>query len=233
MGSIPRAGHVIRAWPQESREASQLVLDSYGEPDEVTSQALVWNRAGPWKRIVATREFTPHRFPAPHHDSVQCVLSYPVPAEKVAELAHFDGSVVVDRTRGELSARCHDEEANNLALNLADEIVAGHKTVQEARAYYAAEFLGHRRGEATPYMDRLRVSADDEAADPGERILSDEDLKQAVQEGEQAQEAQQSGPGPYDPREDPDSDPEQLLARQAAQQPNQAEGPDDETARPQ
>ncbi len=32
-------------------------------------------------------------------------------------VAEFDGSVIVERTAGEVSARCHDEQANFLALN--------------------------------------------------------------------------------------------------------------------
>ncbi len=46
---------------------------------------------------------------------------------------------------GEASARCHDEQANSLALNLMHDIVTGARTVAEARAYYASEFLDARR----------------------------------------------------------------------------------------
>jgi hypothetical protein len=56
-------------------------------------------------------------------------------------LAEFDGSVIAERTARELSARCHDEEANNLALNLAHDIASPEKTVDDARRYYAKEFL--------------------------------------------------------------------------------------------
>ena len=49
-------------------------------------------------------------------------MDYAVPVELVGALAAFDGSVMVERTTGELSARCHDEQANMLALNLADEL---------------------------------------------------------------------------------------------------------------
>ena len=31
-----KASDIIRGWPRESREAAQLVLDRYGEPDEAT-----------------------------------------------------------------------------------------------------------------------------------------------------------------------------------------------------
>jgi len=133
--------------------------------------------------MAATKAFADHNFPVPHTDSVTSVIAYRVPPEKVTELAEFDGSVVVDRTQGEVSARCHDEQANNLALNLMHDIVTGNRTAHEAREYYATEFLDYRRGKPTPYMDELRVPASTDAADPDTRILSDEDLERAAEEG--------------------------------------------------
>jgi hypothetical protein len=92
--------------------------------------------------------------------------------------------VIVERTAGEVSARCHDEEANNLALNLMHDIVTGKKSVQEARDYYAKEFISYRRKESTPYMDELCISSGTDTADPDERVLSDKDLEQAKKQGE-------------------------------------------------
>ena len=54
---------VIESWPEESREAAQLVIDTYGEPHEITQSFLVWHKTGPWKRIVASRSSTSTRFP--------------------------------------------------------------------------------------------------------------------------------------------------------------------------
>lgn len=174
----------IKAWPEESKEAAQLVIDSYGEPDEVTESQLVWHEPGPWKRIIATRTFFDHNFPVPHTDAVESVIDYRVPVDKFTALAEFDGSVVVERTAGEVSARCHDEQANFLALNLMHDIVTGTKSVQEARTYYAKEFADFRRKAPTPYMQGLRFPPGDRsAADPDTRILSDEDLEQAAREG--------------------------------------------------
>ena len=62
---------LIRDWPEESREAAQLVINKYGEPNEATDSYLVWHKPGPWKRIVASKAFYEHRFPTPHIDSVE------------------------------------------------------------------------------------------------------------------------------------------------------------------
>ena len=175
------ASEVINDWPSESKEAAQLVLDKYGEPAEASDSQLVWYEAGQWKRIVASRTYYPHDFPAPHIDAVESFIDYRVPLEMFTPLAEFDGSVIVERTAGEVSARCHDEEANNLALNLMHDIVTGTKTVAEARDYYAKEFLDYRRNKPTPYMERLRIGPRDETRDKDRSVLSDEDLDKAMQ----------------------------------------------------
>ncbi|MGB7479448.1 MAG: hypothetical protein WA924_03910 [Burkholderiaceae bacterium] len=175
---------IIENWPEESREATQLVIDKYGEPQEATETLLIWHKPGPWKRIVASRAFYRHDFPTAHMDCVESVIDYRVPVGKFDELARFDGSVIVERTTGEVSARCHDEEANFLALNLMHDIVTGAKTVDEARAYYGKEFLDYRRKKPTPYMEGLRFGAGGDASDPDTPVLTDADLKQAVKEGQ-------------------------------------------------
>jgi hypothetical protein len=178
------AVQIIQGWPEESREAAQLVIDKYGEPIEATDMQLVWHNPGPWKRIVASKAFYQHNFPVPHTDCIESFIDYRVPVEKVEAIAQFDGSVITERTSGEVSARCHDVEANSLALNLMHDIVTGVKSVQEARDYYGKEFLDYRRKKSTPYMTGLRFTPDAKnAPDPDTRILSDEDLKRAADEG--------------------------------------------------
>jgi hypothetical protein len=177
---------IIAGWPTESREAAKLVIGKYGERDEATESELTWHEPGPYKRMVASKAFHTHCFPAPHSDSVESTIDYKVPQQFFTALAEFDGSVVAARTVGEVSARCHDEEANNLALNLMHDIVTGAKTVAEARGYYAKEFLDFRRKKPTPYMDALRFEPGTDTADPDQRLLTDEELEEAQQEGEQS-----------------------------------------------
>lgn len=182
-----RAADIIGTWPDESRQAAQLVLDAHGEPAEMSASLLTWYNVGGVKRLTASKTFYPHYFPAPHTDSVESSIDYQVPAVRFGDLARFDGSVVVKRTVGEVSATCHDEQANYLALNLMHDIVDGAKSVEDARNYYAKEFAGYRRKEPTPYMEKLRFEPPSGTADPDERVLSDEDLQRAKQEGQQKQ----------------------------------------------
>jgi hypothetical protein len=119
------------------------------------------------------------------HEGVGVVREVGRQAEKIPPVAQFDGSVVVERTAGEVSARCHDEQANLLALNLTHDIVTDARTVGEAREHYAKESADARRKLPTPYMDKLRFAPGRDTADPDEPVLSDQDLQRAAEEGEQ------------------------------------------------
>jgi hypothetical protein len=176
---MANASEIIADWPEESGEAAKLVIDVYGEPHETTPSLLIWYDVGPWRRLVADKNFSHHNFPAPHTDSVESFICHLVPLDKFSPLAQFDGSVVANRTKCELSARCHDEQANFLALNLANDIITGAKSVEEARAYYAKEFLDYRRGKPTPYMERFRFDLAG-MEDPDIRLITEEDLASAM-----------------------------------------------------
>ena len=72
-------------------------------------------------------------------------------------MARYDGSVIVERTNGEMSARCDKEGANFLAINLGHDVATGKKTSEEARTYYAAaikRFVTTK--EMDPYMQKLQ-----------------------------------------------------------------------------
>lgn len=89
-------------WPEASRLAAQRVIDEFGEPHEATGSQLIWFHVGDAKRIVARREFAHHDFPVPHTDSIETTIAYRVPLELAGDILSFNGSVCVNRTRGEL-----------------------------------------------------------------------------------------------------------------------------------
>lgn len=177
---------VLAYWPEESREAAQLVVDKYGEPHESTASQLTWFAVGEWKRVVATKALWEHRFPAPHYDSVESIIDYRVAPDLFSALAQFDGSVVARRTMGELSATCHDEEANRLALNLAHDLISGDRDVPDARAYYSKEFTDSRRKAPTPYMQKLHFAPQSPNPDPDVPTIDEEELHDAEEEGQRS-----------------------------------------------
>jgi hypothetical protein len=61
------------------------------------------------------------------------VINYHVPAEKIGELAMLEGSLFVDRTKGEVIVHCDNEGENTISMNVMHEIVQGKRTPDEAR----------------------------------------------------------------------------------------------------
>jgi hypothetical protein len=135
--SANEAKGIISGWPLKTQEVANAMMSKYGAPGEVTATMLVWHNNGPWKKTIIHKEPVAHSFPMPHVDLLEQFVNYSVPAEKYDEMALYDGSVVVARTVGEMSARCDKEEANFLALNLANDVALGNKNVEDAKMYYA------------------------------------------------------------------------------------------------
>ncbi len=90
-------------------------MDLYGKPDEVTPTMVVWHNNGPWKKTVISKMETKHDFPKTPMDCMEQCINHKVLLNMYDELAHFDGSVTVDRTQATLAARCDKEENNFLA----------------------------------------------------------------------------------------------------------------------
>lgn len=128
---------ILSGWMEMPREAAHKLISKYGLPHEATPTQLVWHNSGPWKITVLRNEMIPHDFPKPHHDMLEQRIDYRVPAEKFDDLARFDGSVIVDRTKGEIAARCDKEAMNFVALNLADDVVKDKRSIEAAREFYA------------------------------------------------------------------------------------------------
>ncbi len=158
---------VIAGWMAEPREVAQTMIKKYGLPNELTSQRMIWHRNGQWKLTELVNQEIDHDFPKPHKDMLRQVIAYDVPVDKFDELATFDGSVIAERTKGELAARCDKEEMNLLALNLANDVVTGKRSVDEARNEFAKTAMKFMQGESSPYTSGLQFTrpVSDEAGD--------------------------------------------------------------------
>ena len=146
---------IIEGWPAAPKHVARQMLAKYGPPNEATPTKLFWYHNGPWKRTVLTSDVVTHNWPAPHSDFLTQVIDYRVPPEMVSLIAQFDGSILVDRTRGEVAARCDSESANVLGMNMVHEIVAGKRSVADARETAAQNTVAYTMGRAAPYAERL------------------------------------------------------------------------------
>lgn len=167
IASTNDAKEIVKDWPKEAQKAAGKMMSQYGKPSEATDSMLVWHENGPWKRTIVYKEEIQHDFPIPHKDVLEQFIDYEVPADKFNELAEYDGSVIAERTKGEISARCDKEGANFLALNLANDIVTDKRSVDDARAFYAETIQEVMRGEKPEYTAKLHFEVSDgDTADP-------------------------------------------------------------------
>ena len=146
---------MMTGWPMASKEAAMFMSKKYGMPVAMTTDMAMWGKTGPWKRtIVFAREYA-HEFPMKHTDVMQQWIDYKAPAAMYDELAMYDGSVVLERTSGEMSARCDKEGANFLAINLAHDVAMGTRTVADARRMYGEQIMAMKAGRPAPMMEKI------------------------------------------------------------------------------
>lgn len=166
------ANEIIQDWPDISKKVAQTMMDQYGDPDEATESLLIWRENDPWLRTMVYKEPVDHEFPMPHKDVLEQFISYEVEPHFFDELAEYDGSVIVERTKGEISARCDKEAANFLALNLAHEITEGNMSVYEARETYAESVKAAQKGNPPERMQGFTFDVPrDYAGDPDKAII--------------------------------------------------------------
>jgi hypothetical protein len=163
---------IVSAWSDVPREVAQTVMDKYGPPQEATPSRLIWFDNAPWKRTILYRDVVQHDFPVPHPDLLEQFIDYQAPPEMYDELAVYDGSVIVERTKGEISARCDKEEMNFLAINLANDVAIGERTPDEARQFYAETAMAFMEGTSDPYVEGFVFEVPDGGtADPDEPAM--------------------------------------------------------------
>lgn len=176
--STEQTNQMIEQWPKASKKAAHAMMDKYGQPDGVTSSMLVWEDNGPWQRTIVYSDPVDHDFPVPHKDVLEQFISYDVPIDQFDDLARFDGSVIAERTKGVISARCDKEAANFLALNLANQVIEGEKSVEEARQAYGETMKAMMQGETPEMTQEFTFNVQrDFRGNPDEATLSMTEMK--------------------------------------------------------
>lgn len=104
-GDARTAEQVIAAWKVTPQEVAKKMIGKYGQPQEVTANRLIWHNNGPWKFTELVNEEIPHDFPVPHTDMLYQAINYAIDPEKAGDMLRYDGSIVLDRTKGEIAAR--------------------------------------------------------------------------------------------------------------------------------
>lgn len=182
---------ITESWPEASKAAVNAMNAKYGLPASVSEDMIVWNNTAPFKRTIVYKEEINHLFPMQHKDILQQVVDYRVPLDKITALNKFDGSLIVDRTKGELASRNEKEEMNILALNLADKIVKGEMTVEKARREYSKNAEAFAAGTTSPMISSLNFTTSGNTSDPDTMMQSQTEEQPAVRKTEEAEEFKQ------------------------------------------
>ncbi len=177
-----RMTQMMRDWHPAAQEAVRTMTQKYGPPMEMTATTAVWGKTGPWKRTVVFAKEYAHAFPMPHTDVMQQWVDYKAPVDMYDELAQYDGSVVLERTAGEMSARCDKEGANLLALNLMHEIVTGKLTAEEARKSLSETMSAYAMNRSAPYAEAFQFELPQEqTADKDETTIAGAMVRQGAE----------------------------------------------------
>ncbi len=174
---------IIEGWPSAPKKVVHETIETYGLPNEATPTLLIWHDSGPWNRTIITSDETAHDFPTPHTDYISQTLNYDVPPEKLPELLSFDGSIIVYRTAGQVTASCDNEAANLLTVNLMHDIVTGRKTVDEARQEFGEQTAAWMLNRKAPYTEGVTFSQPPEAETGylDEPVMKEPTLHQTVE----------------------------------------------------
>ncbi|MFN2531801.1 MAG: hypothetical protein ABR555_10930 [Pyrinomonadaceae bacterium] len=146
---------ILENWPAPQKNVAQQMIEKYGYLNEATPTKLFWYHNAPWKRTELTSDHVVHHWPTVHTDFLTQVIKYRVPSDKFDDIAKFDGSILLDRTKGEAAGRCDSESANVLGFNMVHEIVTGKRTWEDARRISEESTVAYNLGRSAPYAERL------------------------------------------------------------------------------
>ncbi len=174
---------VIESWPAAPKKMAEDMVEQYGLPNEATPTLLIWHDSGPWKRTIVTSDETAHEFPTPHTDFISQTVNYDVPVEKLPELAKFDGSLIIYRTAGQVTASCDNEGANFLAINVMHDIVEGRLNAEEARKEFGEQQAAWLMNREAPYTEGIRFAqpAESETGYRDEPVMKAPTVRQTVE----------------------------------------------------
>ena len=182
------AEEILDDWPEKQTETAREMMDKYGDPDEAVPSRLMWHQEDDdsrWKHTTVLRDAVQHDFPVEHPDYLEQTVDLYIPPHHYDKVAKFDGSVILERTRGEVTARCDKEAMNMLAINLTYELAFTSMTVEEARRAYAEDATAFMNGDEPDRTQDFQFQEPlDEERDPDTTVVHDDGIEQDQAIGE-------------------------------------------------
>lgn len=141
-------------WNDWSNLSLDAMVERYGPPTRIESKRVVWVDKGPWKRIAVWDRMGNFQGPSAA-DNIEQTVAYVVPFDRRDALKAFSPRVGVSFDGSELSSSSFSEERNILTLNLAEQVIRGARSPDEAKEFYTLTLRLASSGKSSPYMQRL------------------------------------------------------------------------------
>ena len=152
-GSLFARETSVEAWPLRSRTLVRALVEEYGIPNRLNEVEVVWYDNGPWRKTVVHRDSWSRLLGIRDNDNLEQIIGYRVPGDKIRSLKRFGRRIEFDKAGGELSSRAESQGLNYMALNLANEIITGTRTVEDARDFYRKTEELSKAGKSSPYLE--------------------------------------------------------------------------------
>jgi hypothetical protein len=149
---------VINAWPDANKKAAMGLIEKYGQPDLVGDRIVAWHDKQQWKKVAVFRDSVKDPMAADREGFVENVVSYKVPVAKVSDLLKFDQALIIDMPHGTLASLSDSEKSNTIALNLANDVVKGKRTVASAKSMLMSTLKTTMAGKSSPMADSLQFT---------------------------------------------------------------------------
>jgi hypothetical protein len=172
---------IMKEWSVGPRQAAQQIRSKYGEPSEGSMHMLAWENKDPWRRIEVRNEEVEHKFPKKHTECTLFTLEHSFPSEKTKDLVELNGSMLFDKTKGQVIIRAKDEQTAITELNIANNLAQGVLSLEDAKQLAAQEIQKVEQALPSQYSQKLAFRPK-KSADPGEPVTSmPSDLKDEVE----------------------------------------------------
>lgn len=114
------------------------LLKRYGRPDSATRKTRTWKNILGVSRVTVKDESILHKSPARHHDYVYSTAKIRVTPKVQRRLVNSSGSIIVDRLKGEVTARCHSVTKNAVTLSFVKDLTKDR--LNRSAGYYPREY---------------------------------------------------------------------------------------------
>lgn len=197
--ALSKAQSLTQGWPEASIKAAGDMVAKYGEPDESTSEMLIWkSNIAPFKEIRVHKTVYTHKFPLLHQNALEHVVEYKVPTDKVDNVLQYNEAIIIDKNKGLVSSFADSEPMNILALNLANDVIEGKLSAEAARVKFGKETLNFMNGNKTALTSVISFGGQYQTPDVGETVtdkirwVGDPDRRApATRQAEEAKQAEE------------------------------------------